>query len=486
MGATIVWFRRDLRLQDNPALAAAWRRGGAVIPVCIQDATGEGDWPPGGPSRWWLHQSLAALQTALRARGSRLVLAAGESGAVLRVLIKRTGATAVYWNRRYEPAGIARDRGLQAALAAAGVETEDFNAAQLFEPHTVRNKAGGPFQVFTPFWRHCLTLPVAAPVKLPAGNLPAPAQWPASLALEELKLLPPVRWDAGMAAGWQPGEAAATQRLKNFLALALADYAEKRNRPDTAGTSALSPHLHFGEIGPRQVWAAVQALSKESGVFPAHRGAQAFLSEMGWREFACHLLYHFPATPLEPLQKEFAAFPWQQNARQLRAWQQGQTGYPMVDAGMRQLWQTGWMHNRVRMVAASFLVKHLRLSWHEGAAWFWDTLVDADLAANSLGWQWAAGCGADAAPYFRIFNPILQGAKFDPAGGYVRRWVPELAQLPAEFIHRPWEAPRPVLAAAGVTLGRNYPQPIVDHGEARAAALAALQAMRASSCEKIP
>jgi deoxyribodipyrimidine photo-lyase len=478
MAATIVWFRQDLRLQDNPALAAARKLGGAIVPVYILDDSGEGDWPPGGASRWWLHRSLAALDASLRARGSRLVLAAGESGSVLRGLLKSTGATAVHWNRRYEPAVIARDAALKAGLTAAGVEAKSFNAAQLFEPQAVRNKSGGPFQVFTPFWRHCLTLPVEAPVKLPAGDLPAPARWPASLALADLNLLPKVRWETGLAAAWQPGEAAAVSRLRKFVGSALAEYSERRNRPDTAGTSALSPHLHFGEIGPRQVWAAVQALSKESGVFPANRGAQVFLSEVGWREFAAHLLYHFPSTPGAPLRKEFAAFPWQRNAAHLHAWQKGLTGYPIVDAGMRQLWQTGWMHNRVRMIVASFLVKHLRLSWREGATWFWDTLVDADLAGNTLGWQWSAGCGADAAPYFRIFNPFLQGAKFDPAGDYVRRWVPELAGMPAGLIHQPWEAPKDVLAAAGVRLGDNYPQPMVDHGEARAAALAALKSIR--------
>ncbi len=475
---TIIWFRQDLRVQDNPALAAAVARGGPVVPVYIFDEAGEGRWPMGGASRWWLHHSLATLDASLRERGSRLVLARGESGAVLAGLIKSTDANAVCWNRRDEPAAIARDKTLKAGLTAASVEAKSFNAALLFEPHTVQNKAGGPFQVFTPFWKHCQTLAVEAPVKLPAGPVAAPAKWPKSLELDELKLLPALKWDAGFATMWQPGEAGALKRLKKFAAGAMSDYAEQRNRPDSDGTSALSPHLHFGEISPRQIWAAVRALSKDSGVFPVNRGAQVFLAEVGWREFAHHLLYHFPSTPERPLRTDFAAFPWRNDAKQLRAWQQGRTGYPIVDAGMRQLWATGWMHNRVRMIVASFLVKHLRLSWQEGAAWFWDTLVDADLASNTLGWQWSAGCGADAAPYFRIFNPILQGGKFDPAGHYVRRWVPELAKLAAEFIHQPWEAPMDVLAEAGLALGRDYPHPLVDHGEARVAALAALQAMR--------
>jgi len=482
MAATIVWFRQDLRLQDNPALVAAVARGGPVVPVYVLDDAGEERWPAGGASRWWLHHSLAALDAALRERGSRLVLAQGETGPVLRGLIKATGATAVCWNRRYEPAVIARDKALKAGLTAAGVEAKSFNASLLFEPHTVRKKAGGPFQVFTPYWKHCQTLAVEAPVKLRAGPIAAPVKWPKSVRLDELGLLPVIKWDAGFAKMWQPGEAGALKRLKKFTTEAMAAYAEQRNLPDSDGTSALSPYLHFGEISPRQIWAAVRALSKESGVFPANRGAQVFLSEVGWREFAYHLLYHFPHTPEQPLRADFAAFPWRKDVKHLRAWQRGLTGYPIVDAGMRQLWATGWMHNRVRMIVASFLVKHLRLSWQEGAGWFWATLVDADLANNTLGWQWSAGCGADAAPYFRIFNPILQGEKFDPAGKYVRRWVPELTKLPADFIHQPWAAPMHVLAEAGLTLGGEYPHPIVDHGEARVAALAALQAMRDKAC----
>ncbi|MBI5424918.1 MAG: deoxyribodipyrimidine photo-lyase [Opitutae bacterium] len=477
MAHTIVWFRQDLRLQDNPALLAAVQRG-AVLPVYILDEAGEGRWPMGGASRWWLHHSLAELGAALRERGAPLVLARGESGAVLRALVKQSGADAVYWNRRYEPAAIARDATIKAELCAAGVDAKSFAASVLFEPHTVKNKSGGPFQVFTPFWKHCLTLDVPEPVKLSAGKFAGPPKPVRSLELGEIGLLPAIPWDAGFRDAWEPGEAGAAKRLTKFVSDAMERYADERNLPDREGTSALSPHLHFGEISPRQIWSAVRALSRDSGVFPASRGAQVFLSEVGWREFAYHLLFHFPHTVEAPLRAEFAAFPWRKDAAQLRAWQRGRTGYPIVDAGMRQLWTTGWMHNRVRMIVASFLVKHLRLSWQEGAAWFWDTLVDADLAANTLGWQWTAGCGADAAPYFRIFNPILQGAKFDANGDYVRRWVPELARLPAEFIHAPWEAPPLELSAAGVVLGKTYPKPLVDHGEARAAALAALQTLR--------
>jgi len=478
MSATMVWFRRDLRLHDNPALAAALRRGGPVLPVFILDDAAEGAWPAGGAARWWRHHALVRLGESLRARGSRLLLARGDSGQVLRELMRQCGATAVYWNRRYEPAIIARDTRLKAEWGAAGVEARSFNSALLFEPQDVRNKAGGPFQVFTPFWRHCLSLPVEPPVRLPAGAFPAPSRWPGSLEPGELRLLPRTGWDAGLAEAWQPGEAAGLKRLRKFAAGAMGGYAERRDLPGQDGTSALSPYLQGGELGPRQVWAEVAALSKASGVFPVNRGAQVFLTEIGWREFAYHLLYHFPSTPEEPLRREFAAFPWREDKLQRDAWRKGRTGYPIVDAGMRQLWRTGWMHNRVRMIVASFLVKHLRLSWREGAAWFWDTLVDADLASNTLGWQWTSGCGADAAPYFRIFNPVLQGEKFDPDGSYVRRWVPELGRVPVEFIHRPWEAPRLMLAGAGVTLGREYPAPVVDHAQARAAALAALQSIR--------
>ncbi len=476
----ILWFRQDLRLQDNPALQAALASGGPIVPVYILDDAGEGRWSAGGASRWWLHHALAALDTALRDRGSRLILARGAALPVLEELQRTTGATTVCWNRRYEPTVIARDTAIKAYFIAVGVEVKSCNASLLFEPQAVANKQGKPFQVFTPFWRHCLTLPIAAPVKFTAKALPAPARWPGSLELGELGLLPRLGWAAGFPMHWQPGEAGAHRRLKEFVTEAVDTYGERRNSPDVDGTSRLSPWLHTGEIGPRQIWAALQARGKDTGVFPASNGERVFLSEVGWREFAHHLLYHYPHTPEQPLRSDFARFAWAEDPKgtRLRAWQRGLTGYPIVDAGMRQLWQTGWMHNRVRMIAASFLVKHLRLSWTHGAAWFWDTLVDADLANNTLGWQWTAGCGADAAPYFRIFAPVLQGEKFDPAGDFVRHWVPELARVPAKFVHRPWEAPADVLASAGVTLGGNYPRPIVDHGEARTAALAAFKNLR--------
>ncbi len=357
---------------------------------------------------------------------------------------------------------------------------QSFNGSLLFDPLEVRNKQGTPFKVFTPFWRHCLDREVAEPLGGGPRAWPSPATWPASDALADWGLLPTIPWDADFAGRWSPGEAGAKAALKRFVGEAMAAYADQRNRPAIAGTSRLSPFLHFGEISPRQIWAAVRAAGAERGVFPPNGGAKVFLSEVGWREFAHHLLFHFPDTPSEPLRPEFKAFPWRSDSDGTlrRAWQRGRTGYPIVDAGMRELWATGWMHNRVRMIVASFLVKHLRLSWQDGAAWFWDTLVDADLASNTLGWQWTAGCGADAAPYFRIFAPVLQGEKFDPEGEYVRRWVPEIAKLPNRFLHKPWEAPASLRDHCGVDLGGNYPAPIVDHGEARDAALAAFKELR--------
>jgi deoxyribodipyrimidine photo-lyase len=412
------------------------------------------------------------------------VLASGESSREISRLVELTGAGAVYWNRRYEPAAVARDREIKARLAQAGLDARSFNGALLFEPHTVENKQGGPFQVFTPFWRHCLQLPVPAPLPLRRDGLSRPVpKWPPSPAVPALGLLPRVRWDAGLAQAWEPGEKGGARRLRRFVSGPIGDYGTTRDRPDLDGTSGLSPWLHFGELSPRQAWAAVRALSTDTGVFPPSAGAEVFLRELGWREFAHHLLFHFPSTPESPLRPEFGRFPWAADpgGAMLLAWRRGRTGYPIVDAGMRQLWATGWMHNRVRMVAASFLVKHLRLSWTEGARWFWDTLVDADLASNTLGWQWSAGCGADAAPYFRIFAPVRQGLRSDPAGDYVRRYVPELARLPTEHLHAPWEAPGPVLAAAGVRLGETYPRPIVEHAAARAAALEAFRSLRGST-----
>jgi deoxyribodipyrimidine photo-lyase len=479
--ATLVWFRQDLRLADNPALTAALKIGAPIVPVFLFSPEEAGSWAPGGAARWWLHQSLTRLEEELRRCGSRLILRQGpDSLAELLVLARECSATCVLWNRVYEPALTARDQRIKTALQAAGLETSSCNGALLHEPWTVKTKAGGPFQVFSPFWRQCLALAEPA-MPLPAPQLlHGPAAWPPSCGLEALDLMPRLNWAQGLHAAWTPGSAAAHALLRRFLNDSVDAYATERDRPDLQGTSRLSPHLHFGEISPREVWHATRRFAEDSGWHSTWRRSQ-FLTELGWREFAYHLIFHFPNTPEEPLRLPFRQFPWQPSARLLRAWQRGATGYPLVDAGMRQLWKTGWMHNRVRMLTASFLVKDLLQPWTDGARWFWDTLVDADLASNTLGWQWVAGCGADAAPYFRIFNPTTQATRFDPYGTYVREWVPELARLPNEWLHQPWGAPAPILAAAGVRLGTNYPQRLVDHELARTGALAALAALKRKS-----
>jgi deoxyribodipyrimidine photo-lyase len=482
---SIYWLRADLRLADNPALCAALARGGPVLPVFIWAPEEEAPWSPGGASQWWLHQSLAALGEQFRALGSRLIIRRGPTLATLRTLVKETGATAVFWNRRYEPAVIARDAAVKEALRQDGLVAESSNGALLHEPWTIRNQSGKPFQVFTPFWRHCLNQPGPAELLPAPRTLPAPAKWPASLPLAALALEPRIPWAEGFRSGWQPGEVGAADHLQRFLAQAFDTYSVQRNRPDLRGTSRLSPHLHFGEISPRQIWHGLARLAAQTGLPPGAWHASQFLAEVGWREFAHHLLYHFPQTPTEPLRPAFKKFPWRTEAAWLKAWQRGRTGYPIVDAGLRELWTTGWMHNRVRMVVASFLVKDLLLDWQAGARWFWDTLVDADLAQNTLGWQWTAGCGADAAPYFRIFNPVSQGEKFDPHGDYVRRWCPELATLPAAWIHQPHQAPPAILRAAGVVLGRTYPQPVVSHAVAREVALEALASLKANGEDSI-
>jgi deoxyribodipyrimidine photo-lyase len=470
---SLVWFRLDLRLADNPALLAAIRRGGPVIPVFIWTPEEEAHWQPGAASRWWLHQSLTQLDGSLRERGARLIIRRGPTLEAIRQLLVESAASAVYWNRRYEPAAIDRDRRVKAALHDDGCTVESFNNSLLFEPWTVRTQQGAPYQVFSAFWRTCLALDEPRPPQPAPADIKAPGRWPATIPLRELGLEPTVDWAGGLRSSWRPGEAGAWQQWNRFLDDGLSEYATARDHPDRVGTSRLSPHLHFGEIGPRQVWSAIRRQPDLRS-----RAHQRFLQELGWREFAHHLLFHFPHTPEQPLRQSFAKFPWKRDEDHLRAWKRGRTGFPIVDAGMRELWHTGWMHNRVRMIAASFLVKDLLIPWQDGAAWFWDTLVDADLANNTLGWQWIAGCGADAAPYFRIFNPVMQAEKFDPDGAYVRRWVPELRALPDRWLQRPWEAPTAALAESGIELGRTYPRPLIDHRKARTRALAALQRLK--------
>jgi deoxyribodipyrimidine photo-lyase len=468
---SLIWFRKDLRLADNPALQAAAQHGGPIFPVFIWEPTEDRAWQPGAASRWWLHQSLRELDSSLRQLSSRLLVRQGPTLRTLEELLEQTGATAVYWNRCYEPAIVERDARIKTTLRQRGVLAESFNSSLLFEPWEVQTQAGKPHQVFTAFWKACQVQPAPAkPLPVPA-ILAVPRRWPDSLQLSELQLEPIPDWAGGIRETWLPGERGASKQWEQFLSAALARYPAARDRPDQRGTSRLSPHLHWGEISVRAIWATLDCHRDSESV-------RVFVRELGWREFAYHLLFLFPHTPEQPLRKEFAAFPWKSDRDQVKAWQRGRTGFPIVDAGMRELWHTGWMHNRVRMIVASFLVKDLLIPWQEGAGWFWDTLVDADLANNTLGWQWTAGCGADAAPYFRIFNPVIQGEKFDPAGDYVRYWVPELARLDNKWLHKPWEAPHGVLAKAGIELGRDYPRPIIDHAEARSRALIALQQVK--------
>ncbi len=465
---TLVWLRRDLRVADNPALAAA-AQDGPVLPVFILDPADR--WAPGGAARWWLHHSLARLENAIAARGGRLAFGLGPPAAELPRLALATGARRVLWNRGLDPRAPEQEAAVAAALAAHSIDSAGFPADLLAQPGTVRSRSGGSFQVFTAFWRAWRALP-PPPTPLPApARLAAPAEPPSGPTLADLDLLPRPRWWDGLAEIWQPGEDAAAQRLAAFLDAGVAAYATRRDQPGEDGTSRLSPHLAFGEIGPRQIWHA--ATTREPS-----QGAETFLREVGWRDFSHALLADHPDLPDRPLRPEFAAFPWDPPPGALAAWQRGETGFPIVDAGMRQLWRTGWMHNRVRMIVASFLVKDLLTPWQTGEAWFWDTLVDASPAVNAASWQWVAGCGADAAPYFRVFNPVLQGEKFDPRGRYVRRWLPELAGLPDRWVHRPWEAEPLALAAAGIALDRTYPRPILDHGAARQRALAAFAGLR--------
>ena len=475
-GAVIVWFRRDLRLADNPALLAAVESGRPLIPAFILDDETPGRWRLGGAARWWLHHSLASLRDHLAAAGGRLVLRRGRAVETMAELVRATGAAAVYFNRCHEPFAVKDEEMLVRTLSGSAIELRRFNGTLLHAPDETRSSKGGSFRVYGAFWRALLARgepppPMRAPSRLP----PAPAV--ASEQLAAWKLLPSApNWAKGIETDWTPGETEAHRRLTAFLDGAAYAYAADRDRPDRGATSRLSPHLRFGEISPQQIWYAVRSAAA-AGRLP-HGAADKLLAELGWREFAHHLLAAYPSLPEQPLRAEFAAFPWRRDPDALSAWQQGRTGYPIVDAGMRELWARGWMHNRVRMIAASFLVKHLLIDWREGEAWFWDTLVDADLANNAMNWQWVAGCGTDAVPYFRIFNPVLQGERFDPEGTYVRRWVPELAALPAAFIHKPWCAPDALRAKAGVVLGETYPYPIVDHAIARERALTAFRRLR--------
>ena len=462
----IHWFRQDLRLADNPALAHAARHS-AVLPIYILDDASAGAHGLGGASRCWLHHSLTALNDSL---GGKLAIYSGDPQLILDQLRARHQVAAIYWNRCYQPWQIRRDTRLKQHLRAQGIEVNTYNGSLLWEPWSIHKADQSHYKVFTPFYRKgCLGAPEPrTPLPKPEANYITDRQ---KQKLTELKLLPKLDWGARILAPWRIGELGAQARFAEFIEQGLQHYKEGRNLPAQPYVSRLSPHLRFGEISPNQLWHTVRSLGND-------RHIDTFCSELGWREFSYSQLYHNPSLPQQNLQSKFDRFPWVDNPKHLRAWQRGQTGIPLVDAGMRELWQTGYMHNRVRMVVGSFLVKNLRLHWHHGERWFWDTLFDADLANNSASWQWIAGCGADAAPYFRIFNPITQGEKFDSDGAYLRTYLPELAALPTKHLLNPHATPEPILQQANIQLGTDYPHPIIDLQQSRQQALDAFKSLK--------
>lgn len=461
MSNAIMWFRQDLRLCDNPAFAEVCQHN-RIIPLYILD---ESTVPLVGAQRWWLHHSLTSLDKGLKKFGLSLCLRRGKALDVLKQLVRDYQVETVYWNRCYEPVAIQRDTSIKKTLQTLGVRIVSTNGSLLHEPWQITNTMGHFFKVFTPYWRACLKQ-ISIPQESVISQVPQALKIN-SESLDSWKLLPvKPNWAAAFGDYWQPGEEGAQLKLAAFMDPNLKGYSDSRDVPAKNTTSKLSPHLHFGEISPWQIWRAIEMVKLDKDV--DLKSVERFLSELGWREFSYHLLYHVPTLPQTNFKSDFDTFPWQDDVIFLKRWQEGKTGYPIVDAGMRELWHTGYMHNRVRMIVASFLTKDLLIDWRQGASWFLDTLVDADLANNSASWQWVAGCGADAAPYFRIFNPILQGEKFDPHGDYVKQWVPELKDVPAQWVHKPWMAPQDKL---GLCLGKDYPEPIVDHLEARKKAL---------------
>ncbi len=471
---SVVLFHNDLRLADNPALSAAVSEGRPLICLYVWNPKSSGFDMPGATSRWWLHHSLQSFSDQLKAAGNGLIIRRGQPCEVISSLLRDSPKTKIYWNHSYEPKYQEMERNLLTFLTSEKIESHVFHGNTLSDPSEILTQSQLPYRVFTPFWKRLQVMlspfpPPVIPRKLP----PPPPRTLSFDPLDTLKLLPPIDWAQGIRETWTPGENGAHKALKKFLQASAKVYDSDRDRPDLPHTSRMSPHLHYGEMSPRTLWYAIQRAKQKNRNLQHRKSYDAYLRQLAWREFSQYLLFHYPDTVHKPLSTDYQAFPWHHDADSLRAWQQGLTGFPIVDAGMRELWKTGWMHNRVRMITASFLTKDLLQPWQEGAQWFWDTLVDADLANNTMGWQWVAGCGADASPFFRIFNPITQGIKFDPDGRYVRKWVPELADLPSPWIHQPWEAPPLLLVEANVSLGETYPFPIIDHAEARDRALAA-------------
>lgn len=473
---SIFWFRNDLRLTDNPGLHAALEASDKVVPVFILEDGTTGARPLGAATKWWLHHSLKALAGQINDIGGALILRRGDPREHLNALIQETGASAVFWNRRYGKASRDYDAGLKSDLKAHDIAVESFNGRLLTEPWEIETKSGGHYKVFTPYWR------AVKETYSPPAPCPAPESIKSPKAdsdtLDDWGLLPTSpNWADGFEDPWTPGEVGAHERLSAWLDGPINDYDDARNRPDLGdGTSGLSPHLRWGEIGPAQIWRAVKDRMDRGDI--GDKGAMTFLSEIVWREFSYVLMFHYPRLHEDNYNSDFQHMPWRSAKGDLAAWTAGRTGYPIVDAGMRQLWAIGWMHNRVRMIVGSFLTKHLLIHWSEGEDWFWDTLVDADPASNAAGWQWVAGSGADAAPYFRVFNPITQGEKFDETGDYVRKWCPELAELPRKYLYSPWTAPKDALEKAGVVLGDTYPHPIIEHKDGRQRALDAYDTLK--------
>ncbi|MBL0319095.1 MAG: deoxyribodipyrimidine photo-lyase [Alphaproteobacteria bacterium] len=474
----IAWFRRDLRISDNAALTHALNQKIPVVALYIFDEAAPIR-PLGGASKWWLHHSLLSLESSLKTLGIPLLLKNGRADHIFKELIDDYAVTSVTWQFHHDPGMRLRDKQVADYLQQQGIQAQIFPGNTLWDPATILTKQKHPYAVFTPFWHTCtaqdqpqfpLSVPEAQTHTIVLSH---------SDRLDDWALVPSSPdWACGIKTMWNVGESAALAHVKHFISTALSHYHTNRDIPGIQGTSLLSPHLHFGEISVNQAWHAVQT---NSILHPDNKlGADCFLRELGWREFCAYLLYHHPHLLEQPFQRGFQTFPWKDDPVAFRAWSRGLTGYPIVDAGMRQLWQTGWMHNRVRMIVGSFLTKHLLLPWQQGEAWFFDTLVDADLASNIGGWQWIAGCGADAAPYFRIFNPQLQSERFDPQGTYIKAYLPELANLPAPWIHKPWETPESILRQAGIELGKTYPPPIIEHSKARDRAMAAYQQMKRS------
>ena len=476
MSTTIVWLRQDLRLDDNPALFHATESGAEVIAVYIWAPEEEGSWMYGGASKVWLHFSLQSLCESFKNVGSDLIIRKGNSLEELLALAKRSNASTIHWNDRYEPETVARDQKIREVLEKSGLNVKTFNSTLLYDPGSISTLQNGCYRVFTPFWKRCLEVEPIAPLPIPK-RLKSPEHIPASLSLESLELLPHVHWDSGIRSSWSIGEAGGREQLNLFRREIVQDYDHSRNIPSRPGTSKMSPYLHFGEISVRRVWSDVQHDIKTSDK-AAVQNQRVYLRELAWREFAYYTLIASPESAKTSWKPDFEKLPTIEDEDAFAAWKKGETGFPLVDAGMRELWTTGWMHNRVRMIVGSFLTKDLLIYWKAGADWFWDTLVDADLANNTMGWQWVAGTGVDAMPYIRVFNPVTQGEKFDPKGEYIRRWVPELKGLSDKTINQPWSASADELKRAGVILGKTYPKPIVDHSSARKRALEAYASIK--------